>query len=49
MAFYKETADFVKYLKKRGYDVTVCGHSLGGGLALITGSQTETPAIGISA
>lgn len=49
VAFYKETADFVRYLKARGYNVLVTGHSLGGGLALITGSQTGIPAIGISA
>ncbi|KAL3801203.1 hypothetical protein HJC23_012603 [Cyclotella cryptica] len=49
VAFYKETADFVRYLKARGYNVLVTGHSLGGGLALITGSQTGIPAIGMSA
>ena len=49
VAFYKETANFVKYLKGRGYTVLVTGHSLGGGLALITGAQTDTAAIGMSA
>ena len=49
VAFYKETAAFVKYLKERGYNVLVTGHSLGGGLALITGAQTDTAAIGMSA
>ena len=49
VAFYKETVDFVEYLKQRGYNVLVTGHSLGGGLALITGAQTDTAAIGMSA
>jgi lipase ATG15 len=49
VAFYKETAEFVRFLKARGYNVLVTGHSLGGGLALITGSQTGIPAIGMSA
>jgi lipase ATG15 len=49
VAFYKETASFVNYLKDRGYTVLVTGHSLGGGLALITGAQTDTVAIGMSA
>lgn len=45
----QETADFVKYLKDRGNSVVVTGHSLGGGLALITGAQTNTTSIGMSA
>ena len=51
VAFYRETTAFVNYLKKEtGYTtVQVTGHSLGGGLALITGSQTNSPAVGLSA
>ena len=51
VAFYRETTAFVNYLKAETKYTTVhvTGHSLGGGLALITGSQTNSPAVGLSA
>lgn len=54
VSYYKETVRFVEYLKSGAEevqnfnDVRVTGHSLGGGLAFITGAQTKTPAIGLS-
>jgi len=50
VSFYKETTKFVNFLKGTHYEVIqVTGHSLGGGLALITGPQTNSSAIGVSA
>jgi lipase ATG15 len=51
VAFYKLTTKFAEELKANdGFDyVQVTGHSLGGGLSLITGAQAKIPAIGISA
>ena len=51
VSFYKETTRFVEYLKLEiGYErVHITGHSLGGGLALITGSQANISAVGLSA
>jgi lipase ATG15 len=52
VSFYKDTTAFVKSLQKQvpltysGLGVT--GHSLGGGLAIITGAQTGVPAVGLS-
>lgn len=52
VAFYRETTGFVEYLKQSGLEggqgITITGHSLGGGLAIITGTQTKEPAITIS-
>ncbi|KAL7542868.1 hypothetical protein ACHAXR_012175 [Thalassiosira sp. AJA248-18] len=49
VAFYRETIGFVEYLKKeKGLDVVVTGHSLGGGLAIITGAESNTSAVAIS-
>jgi len=58
VSYYKETVRFVQYLKGtestpagEGGNFTnlhVTGHSLGGGLAMITGAQTDTPAVGLS-
>jgi len=50
VAFYVHTTDFVNYLKSKNMFSTlrVTGHSLGGGLAMITGAQTQTPAVGLS-
>jgi len=54
VAYYKETVKFVKYLKTDGVhggkfsNLRITGHSLGGGLAMITGAQTSTPAIALS-
>ena len=51
VSYYVETTAFVNFLKESGNytKVEITGHSLGGGLALITGAQTKTRAIGISA
>ena len=40
VSYYKEITRFVEYLKKDGgMKVQVVGHSLGGGLAMITGNK----------
>lgn len=49
IAFYKLTAKFAEEALKEFDHVQVTGHSLGGGLSLITGSQAKIPAIGFSA
>lgn len=50
VAFYKETTAFAKALIEENYydDIQVTGHSLGGGLAIITGAQSNIPAIALS-
>ena len=50
VAFYKETGAFVKWTKRENQDliVVVTGHSLGGGLALITGALTNFSSVAIS-
>ncbi|KAL7554664.1 hypothetical protein ACHAWF_018150 [Thalassiosira exigua] len=50
-AYYHETSSFVRDLKDSGkYEsVELTGHSLGGGIALISGAQTHTKAVGLSA
>lgn len=50
VSFYKVTSNFVWYLKNETdyIGVGVTGHSLGGGLAIITGAQTDTPAVALS-
>jgi len=50
VAFYKETTAFAEYLlKDNNYDdIQVTGHSLGGGLAIITAAQTNIPGIALS-
>mmetsp|Transcript_69394 Transcript_69394/g.103256 ORF Transcript_69394/g.103256 Transcript_69394/m.103256 type:complete len:1021 (+) Transcript_69394:57-3119(+) len=49
-AFYRETTEFVEFVKEGGNYTTlhITGHSLGGGLAIISGAQTGIPAIAIS-
>lgn len=53
VSFYKDTTAFVNFLKEEVQGgvyagVGVTGHSLGGGLAMITGAQTGVPAVGLS-
>lgn len=50
LSFYKSTTNFVKYLQESGNykSITILGHSLGGGVAIITGAQTHIQAVGVS-
>lgn len=50
VSFYKDTTAFVNYLKNdtQYIGVGVTGHSLGGGLSIITGAQTGIPAVALS-
>lgn len=50
VAFYKQTTAFVNHLKNESTyaNVQITGHSLGGGLAIITGAQTDTAAVALS-
>jgi lipase ATG15 len=50
VSFYRVTTGFAEELKQNStYDsVQVTGHSLGGGLAIITGAQAKIPAIALS-
>eukprot|EP00550_Attheya_septentrionalis_P004095 CAMPEP_0198294104 /NCGR_PEP_ID=MMETSP1449-20131203/20685_1 /TAXON_ID=420275 /ORGANISM="Attheya septentrionalis, Strain CCMP2084" /LENGTH=995 /DNA_ID=CAMNT_0043993961 /DNA_START=90 /DNA_END=3077 /DNA_ORIENTATION=+ len=50
VAFYKETTAFVQSLQENGTfpELRITGHSLGGGLAMITGAQTGIPAVALS-
>jgi len=51
VSFYRATVGFVRWLKReRGseYKVQVTGHSLGGGVAMITGAIAKVPSVGIS-
>jgi lipase ATG15 len=53
ISFYKDTTAFAKTILNlvpaNFSGVAVTGHSLGGGLSLITGAQTGIPAVGLSA
>ena len=51
VSYYMETTGFVNFLKENGNytNVAITGHSLGGGLALISGAQTKVKSIAISA
>lgn len=51
VAYYPETTKFIEYLKDSGKynDIVITGHSLGGGVAIISGAQTHTKAVGLSA
>jgi len=50
ISFYRLTTQFANYLKNdtEFNDIQVTGHSLGGGLAMITGAQASIPAVGVS-
>jgi len=50
VAFYRQTTQFVEFLQDSNvYDsIQVTGHSLGGGLSIITGAQTGVPAVALS-
>ncbi|KAL7567975.1 hypothetical protein ACA910_019683 [Epithemia clementina (nom. ined.)] len=49
ISFYKDTVRFVEFLKKGDYaGVTVTGHSLGGGLSIMTGAIAHVPAVALS-
>ncbi|KAL3924436.1 MAG: hypothetical protein SGILL_001047, partial [Bacillariaceae sp.] len=50
VSFYILTTEFANYMKNRTdfIDIQVTGHSLGGGLAMVTGAQAKIPAVGVS-
>jgi lipase ATG15 len=50
VSFYKETTNFVNFLKTTNLfgNIQVTGHSLGGGLSIITGAQTGIAAVALS-
>ena len=48
-AYYVETTEFINYIKDQYDKVLITGHSLGGGIALISGTQTQSTAVGLSA
>jgi len=48
VSYYKETSALVKMLKDEGFNVRITGHSLGGGLAMVTGAQEGILSVGIS-
>jgi len=46
--YYRETTAFANFVKKERKNLFITGHSLGGGVAMITGGQTQTPALAVS-
>ena len=51
VSFYKDTTAFVNFIKNQTdtyLGVGITGHSLGGGLSIITGAQTGVPAVALS-
>lgn len=52
VSFYRDTTAFVQYIQEQipstYLGVSVTGHSLGGGLSIITGAQTGVPAVALS-
>ena len=51
VSFYKDTTAFVNFIKNQTdtyLGVGITGHSLGGGLSIITGAQTGIPAVALS-
>lgn len=50
ISFYRLTTQFANYVKADSNftSVQITGHSLGGGLSIITGAQASIPAVGLS-
>jgi lipase ATG15 len=51
VSFYKDTTAFVNFIKGQTdtyLGLSITGHSLGGGLSIITGAQTGVPAVALS-
>ena len=48
VSYYKETTAFANMLKEKTQNIIVTGHSLGGGLAMITGAQASLSAVALS-
>ena len=50
LSFYRSTTEFARYLKASGNftSIVFTGHSLGGGLAIISGARAEVQAVAIS-
>jgi len=50
VSYFREITEFVRWLQqnKRAKNIYLTGHSLGGGLAMISGAQTSRPAIALS-
>ncbi len=47
-SYYKEISSFVESLQEEGFDVQIVGHSLGGGVAMISGAQRQVPSVALS-
>ena len=48
VSYYYQTRAFVEEVVSLGYSPSITGHSLGGGLAIITGAQTGRPVVALS-
>jgi lipase ATG15 len=48
VSYYRQTTEFVKKVVSEGYLPSITGHSLGGGLAIVTGAQTKRPVVALS-
>jgi len=49
-ALYQQTSTFIQTLQDSGNygQIHITGHSLGGGISLVSGAQTDVPAVAIS-